>query len=147
MTATYSSAPILNILFAAFFSLTAYFYTLAMIEDPGYVPKLSSRNQQREMVKELFEQWKFDEENFCVPCMSRKPLRSKHCRRCGRCVAKHDQYVPTTVIIHSYLLTSSSHCPWIDNCVGANNLRHFVMYIVSLEVGIILFVQLSISCK
>jgi palmitoyltransferase len=25
--------------------------------------------------------------------MSRKPLRSKHCRRCGRCVAKHDQYV------------------------------------------------------
>jgi palmitoyltransferase len=26
--------------------------------------------------------------------MSRKPLRSKHCRRCGRCVAKHDQYVP-----------------------------------------------------
>lgn len=44
-------------------------------------------------------------------------------------------------------LTLYSHCPWIDNCVGANNLRHFVLYIVCLEVGIILFVQLTYSCK
>ncbi|KAJ5387235.1 hypothetical protein N7509_009776 [Penicillium cosmopolitanum] len=127
LPATYSSSPILNILFAVFYGLTTYFYIYAMVQDPGYVPKISSRNQQREMVKQLFELWKFDEENFCVPCMSRKPLRSKHCRRCGRCVSKHDH-----------------HCPWIDNCVGANNLRHFVLYIVSLEVGIILFVQLTV---
>ncbi|KAJ5791362.1 uncharacterized protein N7518_008373 [Penicillium psychrosexuale] len=128
LPATYSSSPILNILFAVFFCLTAYFYVFAMVEDPGYVPKVSSRNQQREVVKELFDQWKFDEENFCIPCMTRKPLRSRHCRRCGRCVAKHDH-----------------HCPWIDNCVGSNNLRHFILYIVSLEVGIILFVQLTIA--
>ncbi|KAJ5234523.1 uncharacterized protein N7469_003691 [Penicillium citrinum] len=127
LPATYSQSPILNILFAIFYSLTSYFYIYAMVQDPGYVPKISSRNQQREVVKQLFELWKFDEENFCVPCMSRKPLRSKHCRRCGRCVAKHDH-----------------HCPWIDNCVGANNLRHFVLYIVSLEIGIILFVQLTV---
>jgi hypothetical protein len=25
--------------------------------------------------------------------MVRKPLRSKHCKRCLRCIAKHDQYV------------------------------------------------------
>ncbi|KAJ5888794.1 hypothetical protein N7495_008835 [Penicillium taxi] len=128
LPATYSSTPILNILFTVFFCLTTFFYTMAMLEDPGYVPKISSRNQQREVVKQLFELWKFDEENFCIPCMSRKPLRSRHCRRCGRCVAKHDH-----------------HCPWIDNCVGANNLRHFVLYIVCLEVGIIFFVQLSIG--
>lgn len=98
LPATYSSNPILNILFAVFFCATAFFYTLAMVQDPGFVPKLTGRNQQREAVKELFEQWKFDEQNFCVPCMARKPLRSKHCRRCGRCVAKHDQYVCSTWI-------------------------------------------------
>ncbi|KAJ9301496.1 hypothetical protein DTO271G3_1631 [Paecilomyces variotii] len=125
---TYSSHPILNILFVVFYGLTTYFYIFSMTSDPGYVPKLSSRNQQRAVITELFDIWKFDEENFCVFCMSRKPLRSKHCRRCARCVSKHDH-----------------HCPWIDNCVGANNLRHFVLYIITLEVGIILFIQLTIA--
>ncbi|BAE65354.1 ankyrin repeat protein [Aspergillus flavus] len=125
---TYSTSPILNGLFAIFFSLTTYFYIYSMVEDPGFVPKLGSRNQQRAVITELFEQWKFDEENFCVSCMVRRPLRSKHCKRCARCVAKHDH-----------------HCPWIDNCVGANNLRHFVLYITCLEVGIVLFVQLTFN--
>ncbi|KAF3030978.1 palmitoyltransferase akr1 [Penicillium rubens] len=67
LPATYSSSPILNILFTVFFCLTSYFYIFSMVQDPGYVPKVSSRNQQRELVKELFDQWKFDEENFCIP--------------------------------------------------------------------------------
>ncbi|KAL1984855.1 hypothetical protein VTN96DRAFT_8610 [Rasamsonia emersonii] len=125
---TWAARPFLNIFFAIFYSLTTYFYILSMTEDPGYVPKLGSRNQQREVIRELVDDWKFDEEHFCIHCMVRKPLRSKHCRRCGRCVAKHDH-----------------HCPWIDNCVGVNNLRHFVQYIVSLEIGILLFIQLTIS--
>ncbi|OJD13323.1 hypothetical protein AJ78_06214 [Emergomyces pasteurianus Ep9510] len=122
---TYSSHPFLNLFFAVFFGLTAYFYSLAMLEDPGFVPKLGSRNQQRDTITKLFEIWKFDEDNFCVYCMIRKPLRSKHCRRCKRCVSKHDH-----------------HCPWIDNCVGANNLRHFILYIFSMEIGIVVFIQL-----
>lgn len=92
-SATYSSHAFLNFFFAVFYGLTSYFYIYAMIEDPGHVPKLGSRNQQRNVITELFEAWRFDEENFCVYCMIRKPLRSKHCRRCARCVSKHDQYV------------------------------------------------------
>ncbi|GAB1217155.1 palmitoyltransferase akr1 [Aspergillus terreus] len=128
MPATYSTSPFLNFFFVLFYCLTTYFYIFAMIGDPGFVPKLGSRNQQQSVISDLFQEWKFDEENFCVSCMVRKPLRSKHCKRCGRCVAKHDH-----------------HCPWIDNCVGANNLRHFVLYIVCLEVGIILFIQLTFN--
>ncbi|KAL1967786.1 hypothetical protein VTN77DRAFT_2475 [Rasamsonia byssochlamydoides] len=125
---TWAAHPFLNIFFAIFYGLTTYFYIFSMTEDPGYVPKLGSRNQQRSVIRELFDDWKFDEEHFCIHCMVRKPLRSKHCRRCGRCVAKHDH-----------------HCPWIDNCVGVNNLRQFVLYILSLEIGILLFVQLTIA--
>ncbi|KAI9373150.1 hypothetical protein BJX61DRAFT_400622 [Aspergillus egyptiacus] len=128
LPATYSTFPFLNISFAVFFLLTTYFYIYSMIEDPGYVPKLGSRNQQRAVIGELFEEWKFDEENFCIYCMIRRPLRSKHCKRCSRCVAKHDH-----------------HCPWIDNCVGANNLRHFVLYILCLEIGIITFLRLTFN--
>lgn len=40
-----------------------------------------------------------------------------------------------------------SHCPWIYNCVGANNLRHFVLYIMSMEVGIVLFIRLVLYRK
>jgi len=62
-----------------------------MTEDPGYVPKPASRSQQKGIVDELLSLWKYDEQNFCVHCMLRMPLRSKHCRKCNRCVAKLDQ--------------------------------------------------------
>jgi palmitoyltransferase ZDHHC13/17 len=86
----------LNILFAIFLGLTTYFYVTTMMYDPGYVPKLNGIAEQKAVIDELLKQWKFDEANFCVTCMIRTPLRSKHCRRCQRCVAKHDQYVIPT---------------------------------------------------
>jgi len=125
---TYSNYFFSNLFFGVFYSMTAYFYFLAMTEDPGYIPKMSSRNQQRDVVQDLFALWKFDEENFCIQCMIRRPLRSKHCRRCGRCVAKHDH-----------------HCPWINSCVANNNLRHFYLYIISMFLGIIFYVQLVLG--
>ncbi len=88
---TFTSHPVFNIVFAAFYGLTTYFFFTSLLEDPGYVPRMPSRNSQKKVIEELFSLWKFDEDNFCVHCMIRKPLRSKHCRRCGRCVAKHDQ--------------------------------------------------------
>lgn len=62
-----------------------------MIYDPGFVPKPSGLNEQKEVIENLLSLWKYDESNFCVECMLRKPLRSKHCRRCNRCAARHDQ--------------------------------------------------------
>ena len=85
--------PFLNGIFAVIYGLTGYFYSLTLIEDPGFVPKIASRDGQKTVIHNLLRQWKFDQDNFCMQCMVRRPLRSKHCRRCGRCVARHDQYV------------------------------------------------------
>ncbi|KAI1781318.1 ankyrin [Hypoxylon cercidicola] len=122
LSGTFSSHPLLNFAFLIFYSLTAYFYTACMVFDPGYVPKLNGIAEQKAAIDELMSLWKFDESNFCVTCMIRTPLRSKHCRRCQRCVAKHDH-----------------HCPWVNNCVGVNNHRHFFLYLISLVFGILTF--------
>jgi hypothetical protein len=82
---------LLNVMFGAFFGLTAYFYFFTMASDPGFVPKASSRSASKAVIDELMEVRHFDENHFCVNCMVRKPLRSKHCKRCERCVAKTDQ--------------------------------------------------------
>ena len=77
--------------FVVLFSLVGYFYVTTMVQDPGFVPKMNGIAEQKAVIDELIKLWKFDESNFCVTCMIRTPLRSKHCRRCQRCVAKHDQ--------------------------------------------------------
>jgi palmitoyltransferase ZDHHC13/17 len=127
LPATYSSNPFSCFAFAVLYGLTAYFYALSATEDPGWIPKLSSRNQQRAVISELFSIWKYDEDNFCLQCMIRKPLRSKHCRRCGRCVSRQDH-----------------HCPWINTCVANNNHRHFFMYILAMALGIAVYTNLAV---
>ena len=87
----FSTNSLYALSFIICFGFCTYFYVLAMIEDPGYVPKSSSRAQQKAIIDELLTLWKYDDRNYCVLCNIRMPVRSKHCRSCGRCVAKYDQ--------------------------------------------------------
>ena len=50
----------------------------------------------------------------CNTCGHERPGRSKHCGLCGACIARHDH-----------------HCAWVNNCIGAYNLRWFLCFIIS----------------
>jgi palmitoyltransferase ZDHHC3/7/25 len=51
---------------------------------------------------------------FCNKCDNNwKPERAHHCKECGTCVYKMDH-----------------HCPWINNCVGAKNLKYFLQFVL-----------------
>lgn len=52
------------------------------------------------------------ETRYCTVCCVEQPLRAKHCRECGKCVALHDH-----------------HCPWLGLCIGEKNRFFFWWYL------------------
>lgn len=58
------------------------------------------------------EEPSFIETRFCTVCYLEQPLRAKHCRECGKCVALHDH-----------------HCPWLGICIGEKNRFYFWWYL------------------
>ncbi|OXG40718.1 palmitoyltransferase AKR1 [Cryptococcus neoformans Bt15] len=100
----------------------------AIVTDPGFVPKGQQDAGIKEVLEDLVDAGRLNGTNFCIVCMARKPLRSKHCRTCNRCVARFDH-----------------HCPWIWNCVGAKNHRSFLLFVLFLIGGVILFIRLTIA--
>ena len=91
IVATISRHPVLNIVFGLVFATAMYCFSQAVLSDPGYVPRPAGISEQKKIVEDLVIRGEFDARHFCTSCSVRKSLRSKHCRICERCVARHDQ--------------------------------------------------------
>ncbi|KAI1725462.1 DHHC palmitoyltransferase domain-containing protein [Ditylenchus destructor] len=83
--------------------------------DPGYINV--THKERCAMIIEMTEQPNF-KGNFCSTCLLIRPSRSKHCQVCDRCVLRFDH-----------------HCPWVNNCIGIQNHRAFVLYLAFLNIA------------
>ncbi|CAM9703041.1 unnamed protein product [Ectocarpus sp. 12 AP-2014] len=64
----------------------------------------------------------------CYTCAIERPLRSRHCRNCRRCVRAFDH-----------------HCPFVGNCVGAGNYRWFFLYIIFLVASTVSYTAMCVD--
>lgn len=109
-------------------SLSLYSFFRATFSDPGMVPLskskidfsafTSSRGHEKDYPTMITSQSSGDEsqsheENWamCRSCETYRPPRAQHCRKCKRCIRKHDH-----------------HCVWINNCVGEISRKFFVLF-------------------
>ncbi|XP_018617126.1 palmitoyltransferase ZDHHC4 [Scleropages formosus] len=86
------------------------FFYLCCYRDPGTVTKDNHASQVRVY---LYDRRLFQPGVSCSTCLLVKPARSKHCRVCNRCVQRFDH-----------------HCVWVNNCIGAQNYRYFLLYLL-----------------
>ncbi|KDE03687.1 hypothetical protein MVLG_05818 [Microbotryum lychnidis-dioicae p1A1 Lamole] len=104
----------------------SYNFFRAITLDPGHVPFPVNDSELKETIEDLVEHGNFNGMNFCLPCLTRRPLRSKHSYMTKRCTARFDHY-----------------CPWVWNDVGSNNHRQFLMFVIALVFAISVFLKLS----
>lgn len=106
--------------------LSWYNFYKAWKTDPGVL--ISNRDQMNKTILQFVEQSEFTLDTFCTACIVRKPLRSKHCIDCNRCVAKFDH-----------------HCPWVDNCIGQFNYKYFVGFLFWTPICLIFYLHGAIT--
>ncbi|CAM8933299.1 unnamed protein product [Rhodiola kirilowii] len=103
-------------------------------KDPGYIKLSEETDHDTEdpLLKTDLKSspsWTGNWSQLCPTCKIIRPVRSKHCATCNRCVEQSDH-----------------HCPWISNCAGKRNRWDFFIF-VSLAMATALISGIIIAVK
>ncbi|OAF64983.1 hypothetical protein A3Q56_07305 [Intoshia linei] len=98
------------------------FYIGAMLINPGYYYSAPADELINDDFKSpLYLHRKINKIvvllKWCETCKFYRPPRVSHCSTCHHCVERFDH-----------------HCPWINNCVGRRNYRHFFLLLATITV-------------
>nr|CAD7443392.1 unnamed protein product [Timema bartmani] len=105
--------PLHVVLFNTIIFLLALAHLKAVCSDPGVVPLPQSRVDFSDIHSGSQSLLQREDWTVCTRCETYRPPRAHHCRICKRCIRRMDH-----------------HCPWINNCVGEQNQKYFIQFLV-----------------